>query len=295
MILLLILNNTVKYIARQDNRMSQNDIIQLLRLAYGRKHENTILGISREVWYVGPYVQRIFDMALSPSVDDPATAKTIETLKQAFNTSQAHVEPYQYFEYQAIFPDDVLTGLQSVELPHFQYDQGYGARNIYNKYRHYFNQINNQRYPSFASVAQAFQSSEIISSIESCFKVDLSGLSLRIEFTQDTDGFWLQPHTDIGAKKFTMLIYLSDGPGHEHLGTDIYAAPGQHVRACPAKPNAAMAFIPTDHTWHGFEKRPINGVRKTAIVNYVTADWQQRDELAFPAHPVKSAPDETRV
>lgn len=229
---------------------------------------------------------------LCPSVNEIATANTIKALKQAFDTSSLYVEPYEYIECQNLFPIRVLEDLQSIQLPHFQYNQGYGARNIYNKYRHYFNQSNNLKYNSFASVAQAFQSSEIVSCIEQRFKVNLSGLSLRIEFTQDTDGFWLQPHTDIGAKKFTMLIYISNGPGHEQLGTDIYAAADQHVRACLAIPNAAMAFVPTDNTWHGFEKRPIDGVRKTAIVNYVTPDWQERDELAFPNNPVYSSSSE---
>ena len=229
---------------------------------------------------------------LCPSLNEIATKNTIQSLKQALDTNTNYSKPYEYIECQNLFPDHILESLQSIQLPHFQYNQGYGARNIYNKHRHYFNQSNNLKYNSFASVAQAFQSSEVIGSIEQHFKVDLSGLSLRIEFTQDTDGFWLKPHTDIGAKKFTMLIYISDGPGHEELGTDIYASPGQHVRACCAKPNSAMAFIPTDSTWHGFEKRPIEGVRKTAIVNYVTSDWQERGELAFPSHPVYAASSE---
>ena len=46
---------------------------------------------------------------------------------------------------------------------------------------------------------------------------------VRIEYAQDTDGFWLKPHTDIGVKMFTMLIYMSDDPRHADLGTDIYA------------------------------------------------------------------------
>ena len=46
---------------------------------------------------------------------------------------------------------------------------------------------------------------------------------------QDTDGFWLEPHTDIGAKLFTMLIYLSDHPDAERWGTDVLdaAQPGR--------------------------------------------------------------------
>ena len=105
---------------------------------------------------------------------------------------------------------------------------------------------------------------------------------VRIEYAQDTDGFWLKPHTDIGVKMFTMLIYMSDDPRHADLGTDIYADENTHVGRSPFEPNSAMIFVPSKNTWHGFEKRPIHGVRRSIIVNYVTNDWRAREQLAFP-------------
>ena len=44
---------------------------------------------------------------------------------------------------------------------------------------------------------------------------------MRLEYAQDTDGFWLEPHTDLGVKLFTMLIYLPDSGEQNDLGTDI--------------------------------------------------------------------------
>lgn len=32
----------------------------------------------------------------------------------------------------------------------------------------------------------------------------------RLEYAIDEDGFWLEPHTDIGIKKFTYLISFVD-------------------------------------------------------------------------------------
>jgi hypothetical protein len=49
-----------------------------------------------------------------------------------------------------------------------------------------------------------------------------------------------------------------------------------------------MIFVPSNSTWHGFEKRPIEGVRRSIIVNYVTNDWRAREQLAFPQQPVAS-------
>ena len=83
-------------------------------------------------------------------------------------------------------------------------------------------------------------------------------------------------------KKFTCLIYLSDGPGHDKLGTDIYWSRERHFGVSPFKRGAAMVFVPGDDTWHGFEKRPIEGVRRSVILNYVTHEWRAREQLSYP-------------
>jgi hypothetical protein len=49
-----------------------------------------------------------------------------------------------------------------------------------------------------------------------------------LELCLDTDGFWLEPHTDIGAKKLTLLISLSQCGGLGHGPHDT----GRSVR-CP--------------------------------------------------------------
>ncbi len=122
----------------------------------------------------------------------------------------------------------------------------------------------------------------MIQTFAEAFGAPLDQTYLRLEYAQDIDGFWLQPHTDLGVKKFTCLIYLSQGPGHELLGTDIYASPEEHVGASPFIRNSAMIFVPGSNTWHGFEKRPIQGVRRSVILNYVTPEWRAREQLSFP-------------
>ena len=39
------------------------------------------------------------------------------------------------------------------------------------------------------------------------------------------------------------------------------------------------------NTWHGFDKRPIKGVRRLMEINYVR-DWRDSEQLAFPGQPV---------
>ena len=47
-----------------------------------------------------------------------------------------------------------------------------------------------------------------------------------------------------------------------------------------------MVFVPSDITYHGFEQRKIEGVRKSVIINYVTNEWRAREQLAFPDTPI---------
>ncbi len=204
--------------------------------------------------------------------------------------------PYQHWFLTDIFPRSTLQALQTLKFPVGDLSGLSGRRELHNDSRHYLDQENIQRHAVCRAVAAAFQARQTTDLLERCFGASLDGTYLRLEYTQDVDGFWLEPHTDIGVKCFTMLVCLSDDEGHDTLGTDIYASATQHVGRTPFVANGATVFIPGDNTWHGFERRPIRAVRKSLIVNYVTADWRSREQLAFPdcavgnAHPSASAP-----
>ena len=75
---------------------------------------------------------------------------------------------------------------------------------------------------------------------------------------------------------------MSDAPELHDAGTDIYDASPQHrlVKSAPYEWNAGLAFIPGHDTWHGFSRRPIRGVRKSLIINYVSPEWRAVQELA---------------
>ena len=83
-----------------------------------------------------------------------------------------------------------------------------------------------------------------------------------------------------------MFIYLAEAGRREDWGTDIYADPKTHAKRLEFTDNAAMIFIPAHDTWHGFEPRPMNGIRRSLIVNYVTREWRNRHELAYPDMPI---------
>ena len=195
--------------------------------------------------------------------------------------------PYRHWIANDMLPESVAAGICALPFVAPTLGGKSGKRETHNATRVYFDQTCQDAHPLTVGVATAFQSREVISLLEDCFDASLAGTYLRAEYAQDVDGFWLEPHSDLGVKKFTLLLYLSDDPQHSTLGTDIYTADKVHVGCSPFAQNTGMIFVPSDTTIHGFERRKIEGVRKSLIVNYVTDEWRAREQLAFPDAPIE--------
>ena len=211
-----------------------------------------------------------------------------DSVASALARAEQSETPYRHWILRDVFPQDLLAALQAISFTLQELDGVSGKREYHNDSRHYFDQNTMKVFPAAKAVAEAFQAPPMVRALRDFFDADLDDTFLRLEFAQDTTGFWLQPHTDLGVKRITMLIYLSDGDGHEDLGTDIYASESEWAGRSPFAPGVAMAFMPGANTYHGFEERPINGVRKSLILNYVTKDWRDREQLAFPHQTVSA-------
>lgn len=210
------------------------------------------------------------------------------SLDASFANARRYDDPYRHWLLRDVFPPDVAAELRDLPFSPPRLDGVSGKRELHNDKRHYFDATNNARFPQCGAVAEAFQSSEVIGVIRRRTGLDLTGTYVRLEYAQDVEGFWLEPHTDLGVKTFTMLIYLSDGPEQGDLGTDIYRAPGEWVRRTAFDDNSALIFVPGHDSWHGLERRAIHGVRKSVIMNYVTDEWRARDQLAYPTLAVRA-------
>lgn len=207
-----------------------------------------------------------------------------DTLKRTFldclKNSTACIQPYPHWLLHRSLPEDVADDIAALPFPPASIDRYTGRRNAEDDKRVYFNAQTNARFPVTRHVAEALDDPDVRATLEDLCSVDLSASHLRIEYVQDTDGFWLEPHTDISVKSFTMLIYLSRDLRLADAGTDIYNSRHELVATAPYVFNDGLIFIPGRNTWHGFRKRPIHGVRKALIVNYVTDAWQDKWELA---------------
>lgn len=196
--------------------------------------------------------------------------------------AEAHSTPYRYWLLDGLLPEvtvDDVVALPFAPPAETVFD---GRRESNNAHRVYFTLDAQAMFEVCKDVADAFSHPAVIAALEQRTGARLSEGRLRIEYCQDVAGFWLEPHTDISVKLFTMLIYLSGEPGMEDCGTDIYDDTPEHklVARAPYRRNKGLIFIPGKTTWHGVARRNIPGVRRSLIINYVSPAWRDTWELA---------------
>ena len=207
-------------------------------------------------------------------------------LLQCLERSEETAVPFRHWRLSDVFPARLSAAL--IELPFKPAGLGdsQGKRATHNHLRQFFAPAVCRRFKLCREVADGFCDLVVVRRLEQLCGLDLRGSFLRIEYCQDGEGFWLEPHTDIGAKLFTMQVYLSPEPGADLWGTDLLDSDWNLVTTVPAAFNSALVFVPAADSWHGFHKRPIRGIRRSVIVNYVKGEWRSRHELVDPRHPV---------
>ncbi len=210
----------------------------------------------------------------------------VASMLASIAASQRSDTPYRHWNLDGCLPQDAVAAALALPFDAPALDGVSGKRELHNNTRRYFDADNMGRHAVCKAFNEAFQDKRLTDRIQTYFGTDLTGSYLRVEYAQDTDGFWLEPHTDLGVKLFTMLLYLSTDPSHADLGTDIYDGDKTHVGRSPFGCNKALIFVPSTNTYHGFEPRKIHGVRKSIIINYVTNEWRAREQLAFPHAPI---------
>ena len=225
------------------------------------------------------------EAALAPPRPAGADSVAAQLLDCLAVSGQAEV-PFRHWLLHRALPDGICDAIDELPFAPPLIEDTAGRRETNNSTRQFFGRVEQAHYRVCAALAAALQDAAVTRRLQSLCGVDLGGSFLRIEYCMDTDGFWLEPHTDIGAKRFTMLIYLSDTPGCEAWGTDLLDGPDRFVTSVPYRRNDGFIFVPGADTWHGFHRRPIEGVRRSLIVNYVGNEWRARHELAFPDQPV---------
>lgn len=222
-------------------------------------------------------------------MDRPMATPAGGRMRCALRRSERIDTPYSYWLLHRVLPEGLARGLAELPFPAPVIADTLGKRETHNAQRIFVSPDSQTRFEACAELAAAFQDDATVALLQDMTGAPLEGGYLRIECCLDTDGFWLEPHTDIGAKLLTLLVYLSDHPDAADWGTDVMDPAGNVLARAPGTFNDGLLFVPAADTWHGFARRPIRGLRRSLIINYVKPEWRSRRELAFPDQPVVAA------
>lgn len=211
-----------------------------------------------------------------------ACATAIGDFRTTLATAAVSATPFRHWTLENVLPAGACDALLAwnPDESHLAGDTG-GRRDTRNAARVFVEPEARARDTRLDVLARMFDSQEGRKAITELCGTSLDDTALRLELSLDTDGFWLEPHTDIGAKKLTLLVPLSVHPEAEEWGTDLMNPQGESVVRSSGRFNTGTLFVPGDDTWHGFVRRPINGVRRGLIVNFVDSSWRATHELAF--------------
>ncbi|MFN3622909.1 MAG: 2OG-Fe(II) oxygenase [Hyphomicrobium sp.] len=214
----------------------------------------------------------------------PVLAKTsvADQFLDCLARSRHATQPFDYWLLDGALPEEDIDAVVNLPFAPPGADGFNGRRETNNSARTFFSPENQAKFPVIRRIADGFKDPRVIDAIKQTTRANLADTRLRIEYCQDAPGFWLEPHTDISVKKFTMLVYLSGDPKLRLAGTDIHEGPPdyEYVTTAPYGRNLGVIFVPAGNTWHGVGHHPLTGLRKSIIINYVTADWRDTFELA---------------
>ena len=220
-------------------------------------------------------------------IDFAAAEPPIGRAAAVFAGAREVPTPFRHWLFSGALPEELSREVLELPVAPPPPMDNAGKRDSHNDLRRFFSPDMQAQFPVMRLIAQTFQSAPVVRAIEGRFGIDCAGSYLRIEYCQDRDGFWLEPHMDIKEKLMTMQLYLNTGPDAATLGTDLYDADRKFVSRGSGTLGEGMVFIPKEPlSWHGFDRRPIAGVRRSLLVNYVTPDWRARHELSFPDRPI---------
>ena len=206
---------------------------------------------------------------------------------KALRASKRDENPYLRWYVKEVFPEDLCTAILVLPIAPPLLGSTDGTRGNYNNQRTFFTPDLRAQFPVCEKLAQALQRPDVARQFEETCAIKADGTFLRLEYMQDLDGMWLEPHRDIPEKVFSMVIYLCTGPQAKDWGTDIYDDQKKWLKRSNPEFDSAVIFKAGPNTWHGFEPRPIIGVRRLMEINYVR-NWRARDQLAFPEKPIST-------
>ncbi len=219
----------------------------------------------------------------------PEVAEVARHFIQSVRQSRRDESPYLHWNLTDVFPESICTGILTLPIVPAMLGKTDGTRGTYNDERSFITPLLRSKFPTCAVLAEALQRPDVARAMAETCRIEVAGSFLRMEYIQDIDGAWLEPHRDIPEKLFSMVVYLFTGPDAKDWGTDIYDAERRWVGRSSVEFDSGVIFVPGPATWHGFEPRPIVGVRRLVEINYDRPSWRDRGQLTYPDRPIAVA------
>jgi hypothetical protein len=184
----------------------------------------------------------------------PSTDEVARHFGRALERARRAETPYRHWTLSDVLPEAMCIGILTLPIAPPLIDDCHGVRDRHNDKRCFFTPRLQARFPACAVLAEAMQRPALARLFRDVCEIEVEGGFVRIEYIQDTDGAWLEPHRDIKEKLFSMVIYLCTGPEAAGWGTDIYDSDRRWVGRSSAEFDSAVIFVAGPNTWHGFEQ-----------------------------------------
>ena len=152
--------------------------------------------------------------------------------------------PFRHWRLRDVLDPDLRAAIEDDDGAAPSLDYQLGRREEHNAARRYVDAEAIRAGAPTRAFAETLQDSRSVAAIEATCGISLKRTNLRIEDARDGDGFWLEPHTDIGVKAFTMFVYLADPQRPRDWGTDLYENAGTHAARIPFEDNTGFVFVP---------------------------------------------------
>ena len=135
---------------------------------------------------------------------------TVDAVAAAFTHAVRNAErgdwPYRHWRLKEVFPVDLCTGILTLPIAPPVLGRTDGTRNTYNTERCFITPTLRARFPTCQVLSDALQRPDVARLMAETCAIAAEGSYLRMEYIQDTDGAWLEPHRDIPEKLFSMVI-----------------------------------------------------------------------------------------
>ena len=176
--------------------------------------------------------------------------------------------PFTHYIVKDVFCEKELSEIRKLNLE--LHSEKLNGERASNQNRFFITQSNINDNFIFERIVNYFSRDSVIDMFEKESECTIKGNYLRVEFLEDKQSSWLEPHCDIEEKLLSLIIYLNDTNETEDNGTSLYDKNLKKVSTVPFIDNSGFYFFAGKNTWHGLDPVKIKKSRKAVMVNYCT-------------------------